>query len=111
MSAAPRRPCAESGCAAIVVSGRCPAHQRARWRQQDAGRARPNRRGYGDAAWLRVRRVILAAQPVCPCGAPSREVDHIIPVAVRPDLRLELSNLRAFCKPCHSRRTMRDQVR
>lgn len=46
------------------------------------------------------------------CGAKERhrqgryvalEVDHVLPVAVYPELEFEVSNLRTLCAPCHSR--------
>ena len=52
--------------------------------------------------------MVLAEEPLCRlCLEPglivaSREVDHIIAIAKRPDLRLVRSNLRGLCKACHS---------
>ena len=40
---------------------------------------------------------------------PAREVDHIIPIVERPDLRLDPSNLRPLCTSCHSARTATEQ--
>ncbi|WP_425283400.1 HNH endonuclease [Methyloceanibacter marginalis] len=42
----------------------------------------------------------------CPCGAPAREVDHVLPVRTHPELSYELSNLRSLCSSCHSRKTI-----
>lgn len=39
---------------------------------------------------------------------PAKDVDHVIPVRQRPDLRLVLSNLRSLCKPHHSRKTAKE---
>lgn len=36
---------------------------------------------------------------------PATVVDHILSIEQRPDLRLELSNLRSLCKECHDRHT------
>lgn len=62
-----------------------------------------------DRAWAKLRPVVLYRDryecqikgPLCTHRAT--EVDHIQPHAERPDLRLELSNLRAACKPCNAR--------
>ena len=37
--------------------------------------------------------------------------DHQIPIADRPDLRLDLDNLRTRCDACHRAKTMRESVR
>jgi uncharacterized protein YjhX (UPF0386 family) len=36
--------------------------------------------------------------------------DHQIPIAERPDLRLDLANLRTRCDGCHNAKTMRESV-
>lgn len=51
-----------------------------------------------------MRSQVLAEQPICLCGAPATEVDHIVPLRRGgTDLR---SNLVGLCKPCHSRKTI-----
>ena len=113
------RPCGKPGCGELVPSGRCAAHRRAQYASQDARRGSPAERGY-DRTWQRLREQKLRANPFCEietnCANLSfteqvaTEVDHIISIRERPDLRLEWSNLRSACKRCHSARTMRDQV-
>ena len=39
---------------------------------------------------------------------PSPNVDHIVERKKRPDLALDMSNLRTLCSSCHSRRTIMD---
>jgi 5-methylcytosine-specific restriction protein A len=117
------RICSAGGCSQVVREGRCPKHQvqadaRERSRQQTLDAARPSSgdRGY-DADWRAVRRQYLAMHRACvgygqragACRAPATEVDHVVSVAQAPDLRLRWSNLRAFCKPCHSARTASEQ--
>lgn len=70
-----------------------------------------SRRGY-DRAWMRLRRNYLAKQPLChDCRAKGRttaaeEVHHIRGFRGTKDpQRLDVTNLMALCKPCHSRRT------
>lgn len=73
-------------------------------------------RGY-DAAWRRLRAAFLAANPLCRmCEAEGRTtaagvVDHIRPIAERPDLRLEWSNLQSLCQPHHDRDKQREDRR
>jgi 5-methylcytosine-specific restriction protein A len=40
--------------------------------------------------------------------SPSPNVDHILPISKRPDLKLNLDNLRTLCSSCHSRLTISD---
>jgi 5-methylcytosine-specific restriction endonuclease McrA len=68
----------------------------------DAWRGSPESRGY-DAAWRKVRASHLRTEPLCRfCRAagllvPAEVVDHIEPIAARPDLRLDMTNLRSLC--------------
>jgi 5-methylcytosine-specific restriction protein A len=71
--------------------------------------------GY-DADWRRLRAAFLSAHPLCMCDdcqegkkrvTLATVVDHIEPIAERPDLRLEWSNLRSMSKPHHDRHTAR----
>lgn len=96
------RPCAKHPCNELVRGGSyCPEHDRA----YDRRRPSAAKRGYG-AAWRRVRAAVLADDPFCyACGEPANEVDHIDGDS-RNNRR---ENLRSACKPCHSRRTARDQ--
>lgn len=63
-------------------------------------------RGY-DNNWLRLSRLCLAEEPLCrhcrELGQRTRATvsDHIVPVQIRPDLRLVRSNVQSLCKPCH----------
>jgi 5-methylcytosine-specific restriction protein A len=85
--------------------------QRERKARLDEQRPTPWQRGY-DERWRALRRQYLAQFPCCAtrgCTQPASEVDHIISVRTRPDLRLAWFNLRSLCKPCHSRRTAREQ--
>jgi 5-methylcytosine-specific restriction enzyme A len=70
-----------------------------------------------DGAWYRrlpwygpggVREAKLKLNPTCEdCLQRGRvvvatEVHHVIPRKERPDLALDLANLRSLCKPCHN---------
>jgi 5-methylcytosine-specific restriction protein A len=77
----------------------------------DRQRPPPAARGY-DADWRRCRKLFIAKHPTCctpGCGKPTVDVDHIVSIRDRPDLRLSWSNLRPYCHPHHSERTAREQ--
>ena len=51
--------------------------------------------------------MVLSEEPLCQVHlkrgevVPSDQVDHIIPLAERPDLRLVRLNLQGICGPCN----------
>src|SRR5262249_29879158 len=97
----PATPCAFPGCPELRP---CPAHSR----HGDRGSAAS--RGY-DAAWKRLRRIILARDPLCKecvkrgVYEQSTDVDHIVRIADAPHRRLDLTNLQGLCHRCHSKKT------
>ena len=108
-----KRQCSEQPCPNLAeYRSRCRTH--ARGEERDRGTA--NQRGY-DAVWECLRRQKLAANPTCQIKThcegmfpenAATEVDHIIPIRERPDLRLVWENLQSSCKPCHSAKTARE---
>jgi 5-methylcytosine-specific restriction protein A len=91
-------PCLEPGCSRTTRNGpRCPSHRTGGgWKGQ-------RRNGYG-SAWAKIRRAVLVEEPACRvCGAPSTDVDHIVPRSLGgTDDR---SNLRGLCRRCHQTKT------
>jgi 5-methylcytosine-specific restriction protein A len=105
------RPCKHAGCREIASDGRfCARHKvdPVALRPYDRWRGSPESRGY-DADWRRVRKIALQRdRHLCQdCLAqkrltPATEVHHEVPIDVDPSRRLDLTNLRSLCKPCHS---------
>lgn len=70
-------------------------------------------RGY-DRAWARLRKQYLTEHPLCVfqhhpyaqgrCEQVAVEVDHVTPIGSGGG-RLDVTNLRAVCRSCHSRIT------
>ncbi len=116
---APRRPCGEQRCPAFAEPGRsrCAAHQRQEWREQNQRRPGWLRAFYDSPQWRALRAAHLELHPACEdCATAGRavqanQVDHTLPLRVRPDLALEASNLRSLCKGCHSSKTLLDRHR
>ena len=84
---------------------------------QEVRRGTPSQRGY-DRDWTRVARQRREAdswlcQPCLVIGriTASNEVDHIVPIHVRPDWRLEFENTQVICRCCHRRKTLDDAAR
>jgi 5-methylcytosine-specific restriction protein A len=97
-------PCSDARCPRIASrAGRCAEHNREYERRRVSGAAR----GYGHA-WQRLRRLILARDPICKtdgCGQPSTQVDHVI--SRRRGGTDDPSNLQGLCRRHHSSKTAR----
>jgi len=96
----PRRPCSHPGCPRFRP---CALHL-----TSTPYRGSSTAQGYG-AAWGKISDRVLAEEPVCPgyerpCGARTSVVDHI--QARRRGGTDARSNLRAYCRSCHSRKTV-----
>ena len=110
MPYAPRTACSTPGCPGYArYRGKCPSCARTRERY----RGTRQERGYTQA-WLILRARVMQEEPLCrECERRgvhtfSEEVDHIIPMADAPHLRLVRENLQALCRVCHGRKTMKD---
>ena len=60
-----------------------------------------------DRVWRRLRLAVLSTNPLCAyCEREGRTtlarvVDHIVPVRLAPERRLDPSNLQPLCTRCH----------
>ena len=108
----PKTPCRYPGCPKLSAERFCPQHtqvedQRYRRYQRDP---EINRR-YG-TVWRKIRTRYLDAHTLCEdClkaghTTPAVEVHHVVPLSHGGSH--DVSNLRALCKPCHSRQSARD---
>jgi 5-methylcytosine-specific restriction endonuclease McrA len=70
--------------------------------------AHPDTNKIYDGAWRRLRRHHLSEHPLCvECFkldkiVEATVVDHIQPIAIAPDRRLDPTNFRSVCATCHS---------
>jgi len=74
-------------------------------RTKELRRGKTAERGY-DSAHRRLRLAVLAEFPICQLrlvcqGTVATDLDHIIPISRRPDLRLVRSNVQSSCQPCN----------
>ena len=110
MPPAPKRPCLNPHCGALVSGGYCPEHRPQAIRSADAAEWH---KLYG-AKWQRYRKAYLADHPLCAeCDkagrvTPATVVDHITPHCGDVALFWEPANHQPMCKPCHDSKTARE---
>ena len=114
MANAPLRPCTMPACPNPAnYRGRCEAHASQAARQRYTHSRGVYRSDGG--VWRKLQRLLLAEEPLCrECATlgfveAARQVDHVIPISERPELRLYRPNLEALCHRHHSAKT-RDEV-
>jgi 5-methylcytosine-specific restriction protein A len=93
----------------------CEKHKQKTSSDYNKFRGSASKNGY-DRTWEKIRLIALKRdQYICQeCLekgdriVPANHVDHAIPFKGKDDpLRLDLSNLRSLCQPCHSRKTVK----
>jgi 5-methylcytosine-specific restriction enzyme A len=110
---APLKPCSHQGCGELVAKGMCEKHKKETAAGYDRYRGSRQSRGY-DSTWEKLRLQALKrdgyiCQECLKEGrmVPASDVDHVVRFTSNTDpLRLDLSNLRSLCRPCHARKTV-----
>lgn len=105
--------CKRAMCPGVVRDGICSVcgdHRKEKRKRYDSKRKGVR---YADRRWRKLRRMVLAAQPLCAdCQTHGRttlatDVHHI--VAKKDGGTDAWDNLQALCHSCHSRRTARGE--
>lgn len=112
MPTKPLGPCRAPRCPRRAQPGSryCAEHHTAERKAYDAERGSSARRGYGHR-WRKLRKLILARDPICRiCGEQaSTDVDHVVPR--RRGGRDTAANLQGLCASCHARKTATEDGR
>ncbi len=72
---------------------------------------------HGSARWQAVRAQVLRDEPLCrECARlgltePATQVDHVVPLAVAPELAFVRSNCQPLCTVCHAAKSAAERVR
>ena len=76
-------------------------------------REQSQKRGY-DSTWRALSKQVRMEEPLCRHHLREGRVeaatcvDHIVPLSLSPELRLDRGNLQALCSRCHSFKTQAD---
>lgn len=126
MAYKPKRPCSKAGCPNLTTERYCAEHayiaaeqERNRYKHYDQyQRDAKTRKFYNSKEWKLLRQqALIRDKGLCLDCLEQKEitmateVDHIIPIKVRWDLRLKLSNLRSRCDRHHRIKTAEDKRR
>ena len=109
----PLRPCNHPGCRELTRERFCEKHRKEREREKDKGRPTAAQRGY-DSRWRKARTWYLKRNPLCvECEkkgklTPATVIDHVVPHRGDKELFWDMSNWQALCKPCHDRKTAKE---
>lgn len=124
MASKPKKPCCKVGCRNLTTERYCSNHQhiaeqenKDRYKYYDQyQRDKKTAKFYNSAEWKSLKQqALIRDKGLCQdCLDKQKitiatEVDHIIPIKERWDLRLVLGNLRSLCHRCHMRKTARDR--
>ncbi len=112
-----RKRCGFRGCPNLTTERYCAEHLRLARAISDRKRGTTKERGYdGDWERLALQRRELDGYLCQTCLqdqrlTASKLVDHIYPIHIRPDWRLEIANTQVLCRDCHTRKTSADNQR
>lgn len=107
MPSKPFKPCSKTGCPRLTRERFCEDHIQLA-NKYDQYRESAAKRGYG-AKWRRARAGYLANHPICArCGDIATVVDHITPHKGNMALFWNTGNWQPLCKPCHDRKTVKE---
>ena len=102
------RICSAPGCNTLVLRGRCEKHKIVRTSTTK------HQKLYSNARWRKLRLMQVRRYPLCVgclehgITTTATEVDHIQPHEGNLRLMYDVNNLQSMCKPCHSRKTMKE---
>jgi len=128
MPSRPLKPCNKIGCTNLTRDRYCDQHkhlaeQRQRDKQRDKHydkykRNQQARAFYHSKEWERIRLAVLSRDNfLCQECLKNKRItraviaDHIVPLLVAWDKRLDMSNLQSLCQSCHNRKTAEDKRR
>ena len=107
----PNTPCKHPGCPKLVPYGTWYCEEHSKTHRKD--RESASKRGY-DNRWRKARKRYLNVHPLCvKCFdkdilVKATVVDHIIPHRGDAVLFWDEANWQSLCKPCHDRKTWKE---
>ncbi len=71
---------------------------------------------YGTQAWTKLSKVFRINNPLCKMCEDKgttrvvQYVDHVVPIEIDYELRLDINNLMSLCAKCHAHKTQRIDI-
>ncbi|WP_430494083.1 HNH endonuclease [Rossellomorea marisflavi] len=97
--------CGEQGCKSLIFSGRyCADHKRKKMEKVVYSK---NKSFYRTQAWQDLRSFVYERDKGCcqQCGkfvfGKQAHAHHIVPVQIKPSLKLDADNIMMLCNKCH----------
>lgn len=104
-----KKACRHVGCGEASYDSYCSKHSNENFKYFGERKHAPSKI-YTTERWARLRKMILAQQPICivsGCNSPASHVDHIIGIN-EGGPSFDINNLQGMCHSCHSRKTLRE---
>lgn len=120
MAKKPLRPCNKTGCRSLTENRYCKEHEYLHAENHRKYnrfiRDKKTDSFYKSKSWVLTRQqVLIRDNGLCQHCLTNKKitlaemVDHVVPIKVRWDLRLTLSNLQSLCNACHNTKTSEDK--
>ena len=117
-----KKPCTAPGYPELIGAGKtyCPSHSKKDRGYKNKVYDRQQRdpklsRFYSSGRWRKTRNIYIQSNPLCERCMLQGEtrkadvVDHIIPIKIDWQRKLDMSNLQSLCNRCHAVKTREDK--
>jgi 5-methylcytosine-specific restriction enzyme A len=114
---AAKKPCSRPECGKLTHARFCDEHRKQEHRNVREQRGSTTERGYG-WDWQRATQLYRKTHPFCADpynvhgGWPvlAKHVDHIVPIRLAPERRLDPDNWQHLCTKCHNSLKQKEEI-
>ena len=105
--------CSQAGCNRTQKESYCDKHKRVK--SSFTAKGSKEELFYHTTRWRKLRKYFITKNPLCVIclsegrTTPAKVVDHVIPLRLNYELRLDSNNLQALCSKCHNNKSARGE--